>query len=154
MTIAPAVKFPVIGLSSPTRGGAYAFVANSYEEMRETPLHSYMCGFLNDQYFIDATCRRLEATNLRFAGFDLTRMRQIGLGAALLSGLLTGLNLPVLVNFELVEGDFVEFEALRATLLRCVETRPQYYTLRLSQQKVANKLLRACDVAELAAALS
>jgi len=154
MTIAPAIEFPVIGISSPRKGGEYAFVAASHEEMRETPLHAYLGGMLNEQYFVDAASRRFDATNLRLAGLDLARMRQVGIGAALVSGLFSGLNLPVLVNFDLVERDAVDLETLRATLTRCLETYPRYYTLRLNQQKVAEKLRRARDVAELAAALS
>lgn len=154
MTIAPVIEFPVIGISSPRKGGEYAFVAASHEEMRETPLHAYLGGMLNKQYFVDASCRRFEATNLRLAGLDLVRMRQVGLGAALVSGLLSGLNLPMLVSFDLVERDTVDLETLRATLMRCLESYPRYYTLRLNQRNVAEKLRRARGVAELAAALS
>jgi mannose/fructose-specific phosphotransferase system component IIA len=81
-------------------------------------------------------------------------MRQVGIGAALVSSLFSGLNLPVLVNFDLVECDAIDLDTLRATLLSCLESYTRYYTLRINQQKVAMKLRRASSVAELAAALS
>lgn len=154
MTIAPVIEFPVIGISSPRKGGEYAFVAASHEEMRETPLHSYLGGMLNEQYFVDVSCRRFEARNLRLAGLDLARMRQVGIGVGLVSGLLSGFNLPVLVSFDLVERGTVDLETLRATLMRCLDSYPRCYTLRLNQEKVAYRLRRARSVAELVAALS
>ena len=141
MMIVPVIKFPVIGISSPRKAGQYAFVAASLEEMCETPLHAYLGGMLKKQYFVDA-------------GLDIARMRQVGIGAALVSGLFSGLNLPVLVSFDLVESEVVDLETLRTTLVSCLESYPRYYTLRLKQQKAAEKLRHARDVAELAAALS
>lgn len=154
MTIAPAIRFPVIGISSPRNGGKYAFVAASHEEMRETPLHAYLRGMLNQQYFVDAAYRQFVATDVRLAGLDLVRMRQVGIGAALVSALFSGLNLPMIVSFDLVEREPVGLETLRATLARSLETYPRYYTTRLDQQRVAEKLRRARDVVELAAALT
>lgn len=154
MMIVPVIKFPVIGISSPRKAGQYAFVAASLEEMCETPLHAYLGGMLKKQYFVDASFRRFEATNMRLAGLDIARMRQVGIGAALVSGLFSGLNLPVLVSFDLVESEVVDLETLRTTLVSCLESYPRYYTLRLKQQKAAEKLRHARDVAELAAALS
>lgn len=152
--IVRAIEFPVLGISSPGKGRRYAFVARTRDEMRECPLHAYWSGMLKDQYFVDSAGRCFDAKNIRFVGLDIKRMREVGYGASIVSALFSGLNVPVLLEFELTERGSVDLDALRSTLAQCLDSFPRCYMHRASLQVIKDKLQRARCIADLAAAIS
>jgi hypothetical protein len=154
MKTAPAIEFPVIGVSCPQNKRRYAFVAHSEIEMRECPLHLVWRGMLHGLYFIDRRGQRFDSTKPKVAHLDVNRIREVGIFVSVFSAILSGLNIPVILSFELIERAKLDTEELRATLRQCLNDYPSYYTLNNTEREVEERLRRAKNVEEFAAALS
>lgn len=149
-----AIEFPVIGISDAKPGAPYAFVARTWNEMHESPLHTFLRGHFQNHYFVDGAGVRYLVEHPRVTGLDLIRMKEVGVVTSVVSALLSGFDFPVMVSFDLQKQGRVEIEDLRRELLRCLDAAPRYFTLNASEQTVRRRLKAAKDFAALAAAMS
>jgi hypothetical protein len=58
-------------------------------------------GILREQYYVDSLGRKSVASNVKVSGLDWVRIREIGVVVSILSAILSGLNVPVLLFFDL-----------------------------------------------------
>jgi hypothetical protein len=151
---APAIEFPVIGISEVKPNAPYAFVATNRDEMHESPLYGFLRGYFRNHYFVDASGVKYLVEHPRVTGLDLIRIREVGVVTSVISALLSGFDFPVMVSFDLQQQGAVEIEDLRRTLLQCLDVSPRYFTLNASEQTVRRRLKAAKGYAALAAALT
>jgi hypothetical protein len=148
------IEFPVIGVSGAKPGRPYAFVARTWNEMHESPLHAFLRGHFRNHYFVDGAGVRYHVEHPRVTGLDLICIKEVGVVTSVVSALLSGFDFPVMVSFDLQKQGRVELEHLRRELLRCLDVAPRYFTLNASEQTVRQRLRDAKDFAALAAAMS
>lgn len=154
MTNADAISFPVIGVSSPRKGGRHAFVAENPAELHECLLHDYLAGLFDAQWFAGSDGRVFNAERMRVAGIAWRRAREVGLVMSVITSVFSGFNVPVRIDFDVRENGAIDVGALRGVLRECVECNPRLYTHRVGIQAVRAKLARARSFADLARAIS
>jgi hypothetical protein len=151
---APAIEFPVIGISDVKPSAPYAFVARTWNEMHESPLHAFLRGHFRNHYFVDSAGVRYLVEHPRVTGLDLIRIKEVGVVTSVVSALLSGFDFPVMVSFDLQSQGRVEIGELREKLLQCLDVAPRLFTLNVSEQTVRRRLKAAKGYAALAAALT
>lgn len=154
MTVIPAIEYPVLGISRPTGEKCYVFVAKSYYEMREIPLHDYMRGMLRNQVFVSSSGEVYEADNFKINGIDWKRINEIGLVVSLISAVFSLFNVPMLVDFDLKSHQNMSLDEMKARINEAFSSFPSAYFRVKNEKSVRKKLAQARSFVECMSSIS
>lgn len=154
MTARHAIEYPVIGISSPRAEKRYAFVGRSYYELREIPFHSYIRGMTKSQFFVSSEGRVYKAYGIRLSGLDWVRISEIGYVTSFFSAIFSMFNVPVLVDFELIESGCISLADLKKEIYGAFNDFPNAYFRFKDERAVRQRVDRAKSFASIADAIA